>query len=176
MLSLCAVDPDCRVYQYREVYRTRLRPDELGRWAARELMTGQEKEPAAVVCDHDPVMKAEFERGAREEGRPIYLRQADKRDQKEGITAVQARFDRQADGRARIFFRPDALEKPDPTLDTKPHCLLAELAEYKYDENSIKDRPDPNCSDHAADAMRYIVMYANKSMSSGGSSPYSGNP
>jgi phage terminase large subunit len=176
VLLMAAVDPAGRLYFYREYYRTRLRPDELGAWAATELMTGREREPAAVVCDHDPVMKKEFEKGAREAGRHIHLKQADKADQKEGITQVQARFDRQLDGKARIFFRPDALEKPDPTLDTKPHCLIAELAAYKYDENSIKDRPDPNCSDHAADAMRYIVMYANKSMSSGGGSPYSGNP
>ncbi len=176
VLLMAAVDPQGRLYFYREYYRTRLRPDELGAWAAMELMTGREREPAAVVCDHDPVMKKEFEKGAREAGRHIHLRQADKADQKEGITQVQARFDRQLDGKARIFFRPDALEKPDPTLDTKPNCLLAELAEYKYDENSIKDRPDPNCAEYSCDAMRYIVKHVDKYMSHGGSSPYSGNP
>jgi phage terminase large subunit len=172
VLTMCAVDPDCRVYQYREMYKTRLRPDELGRWAARELNTGREPEPFAIVGDHDPSMVKEFERGAAEEGRRLHVQQADKRDQKEGITAVQARFDLAPDGRARLFLKRDALEKPDPAIDTGPNCTIGEIVEYKYDENSIMDRPDPKAREHALDALRYVCLYVDKNIPIGGPKPF----
>lgn len=156
-----AGEPAARAHFYREKYRTRLRPDELGRWAAREIVSGREPTPRAIVGDHDPVMVAEFERGAREEGHSLHVQQADKRDKKEGITAVQARFDRRPedDGKPRIFFRPDALDEPDPAIDTGPNCLIAELVSYKYDANSIMDQPDPKAADHALDAARYVCRW-----------------
>lgn len=182
-LVMCAAEPfkdaageaAARAHFYREVYRTRLRPDELGRWAAREVTSGREPEPLAIVGDHDPVKVAEFERGAREEGHPLHVQQADKRDRMEGITAVQARFDRRPDdgGKPRIFFRPDALVEPDPAIDTGPNCLIAELVSYKYDPNSLLDRPDPNAADHALDAARYVCRHLDENAGSlSGENPY----
>lgn len=166
-LVMCAAEPfagsagpDTRAHFYREVYETRLRPDALGRWAAREVMSGAEPAPLAIVGDHDPVKVAEFEQGARDEGYSLSVDMADKRDRMEGITAVQSRFDKRADDeKPRIFFRPDALVRPDPRIDTGPNCLIAELVGYKYDPNSLLDRPDPKAADHALDAMRYVCRY-----------------
>ena len=171
VLTMAAVDPDGRAYFYREFYKTRLRPDELGAWAAGEVTAGREPHPYSVVGDHDPDMVKEFERGAREAGVSLHVRQADKRDQKEGITAVQARFDRQPDGRPRIFLKRDALVKPDPAIDTGPNCTLAEIVEYKYDANSIMDRPDPKAADHGLDALRYCCREIDRAFPAGGVKP-----
>ena len=160
VLQVWAVDPEDRMYLVREVYRTSLRPDSLGGWAAEQILHG-EPEPEAVVCDHSPEHVEEFERGAKAKGRPIPLRPADKADRKEGISAVQARFDRQDDGRSRIFFRLDAVELPvDAELDDagRPVSTLTELVDYKYDPKRLDDEPQEH-NDHGMDAMRYAARY-----------------
>ena len=109
------IDPEGRMYHTREVYKTRLRPDVLGRRAKEWIDSGVEPHPVAVVCDHDTANEGYQEGFEGASGLSLSL--ADKADRKKGIEATQARFDRAPDeggtpGRARIFFRPGALDHP----------------------------------------------------------------
>jgi len=94
VLQFWAVDPEGRMYLYREFYKTRLRPDRLAVWAKEQIDIGNEPHPVAIVCDHDPERKVDFEKAC---GLPLEL--ADKADRLKGIEAMQARFDVQEDGR-----------------------------------------------------------------------------
>lgn len=158
-LGISAVDPDGRLYHYREVYQTHLRADKLGQWARAEVESGREPRPHGAVCDHDPEAKADFE---RESG--LALAMADKADRDRGIQAMQARFDVQADGKPRIFFRPGALaHDPDRALVDagRPTCCVEELVGYVWNPNFLKDEPIAE-NDHAMDRQRYVVVYADK--------------
>jgi phage terminase large subunit len=161
VLQMWAVDPLGRMYLYREFFRTNTRPDLLGKWAKGELEAGREPHPLAIVCDHDQERKADFEKASE-----LALELADKADRDKGIEATQARFDCEvrADGTAgqpRIFFVDEALaHEPDPNLEERgtPSCTVAELVEYRWDEDFLKDEPvDEN--DHGMDAMRYACRY-----------------
>lgn len=156
VLLVFAVDPEGRLYHTREVYKTRLRPDVLGRRAREWIESGAEPVPRAIVCDHDEERKADFERAS---GLTVSL--ADKADRSKGIEAMQARFDRAADGRARIFFREGAREHPaDQFLSDlgKPASCLEELVGYVWDEDFLADEPVAD-NDHAMDAGRYVCRW-----------------
>ena len=167
-----AVDPDSRMYLDHEWYMTELRAYSLGKHAAEYLLAGGVA-PTAAVCDHDPEMKAEFERGAKEAGWPIVLQMADKRDKKRGIQAMQGRFDFAAvDRRPRIFIRRKGLmHPPDPKLVDSGHptCMLDELTTYKYDKRFMNDEPEDQ-NDHACDAARYVQNHVDGGL--GGSEVY----
>ena len=139
VLQFWAVDPEGRMYLYREYYKTRLRPDRLGKWVKGELETGTEPQPAAIVCDHDEERKVDFEKASG-----LSLDLADKADRDKGIEAMQARFDVQDDGRPRIFFREGLLaNEPDRELvdSGRPTNALEEIVGYVWDENIHKDEP-----------------------------------
>lgn len=161
VLGLCAVDDDGRLYHYREVYQTRMRPDELGKWAKREIETGREKKPLAIVCDHDEERKVDFEKASG-----LNLELADKRDRDKGIEAMQSRFDLDEDGKPRIFFKPDCREtlrgkEPDSWLvdEGLPTSCLEEIVGYTWCEDYLKDTPIEE-NDHAMDCARYICRFA----------------
>lgn len=160
VLSMWGVDPLRKsITLFREVYQTRLRPDTLGRWAAKQAM--DDLRPEAIVCDIDERKQTEFEQAAREAGCSLVLRTADKRDRGEGITSVQSRFDLADDGQPLIFFVPDSLAQlADATLEegSHPTSTLAELVQYKYDPKFLKDEPQAG-GDHGMDVMRYVDRY-----------------
>lgn len=156
VLLVFAVDPDGRMYLVREIYKTRLRPDVLGRRAKEWVDSGDEPAPRAIVCDHDEERKVEFEKASG-----FALQLADKADRDKGIEAMQSRFDRADDGRARIFFRENTREnQPDSFLvdHGKPTCCLEELVGYVWDEDFLKDEPIAD-NDHAMDAARYVCRW-----------------
>lgn len=168
VLGLWAADPDGRMYAYREVYQTRLRPDQLGRWARREIDEGREPRPKAIVCDHDEERKADFERASG-----LSLELADKKDRDKGIEALQARFDDADDGRPRIFLRPDARETlrdkgPDRTLVDagKPTSGLEELVGYVWDAD-FKDDTPIDYNDHWCDQARYVERFVTANLGPG---------
>lgn len=162
VLQVWAVDPEGRMYLTREYYKTKLRPDRLAVWAKEQLELGLEPYPVAIVCDHDPERKVDFEKACG-----LTLELADKADRDKGIEAMQSRFDVQEDGRPRIFIKANCLaNEPDRTLVDagKPTCLVEELVGYVWDDNEKKDEPiDEN--DHACDSARYAARYVTANLS-----------
>lgn len=161
VLGIWAVDPEGRMYLTREVYKTRLRPDVLGKRAKEWIETGLEPPPRAIVCDHDEERKADFQKAS-----DLVVDLADKRDRDKGIEACQARFDRADDGRARIFFREASREHaPDSFLvdHGKPTCGVEELVGYVWDEDFLADEPIAE-NDHFADQMRYACRFVDSNL------------
>jgi phage terminase large subunit len=157
VLGIWAVDEEGRMYLVREYYKTHLRPDRLAKWVLGELETGREPTPRAIVCDHDPERKEEFEKACRDSQFRFSLEMADKTDRDKGIEACQARFDVQPDGKPRIFFRQRSLaNEPDRQLVDagRPTCGLEEMMAYVWDENELKDEPIAD-NDHLMDMLRY---------------------
>lgn len=155
VLQFWAVDGDGRMYLYREVYRTQVRAESVGAWAKQQLEEGREPRPRAVVCDHDPLMKAEFEKGSG-----LHLELADKHDLMAGIQVVQGRFDFAGDGRPRVFFAEDAVEQVDQGLSDagRPCSTIEELTAYRWDTNSVIERPEDK-DNHGADGQRYATRW-----------------
>lgn len=165
VLGMWAVDEKARMYGYREVYQTRLRPDQLGKWAREQVEQGHEPRPVAIVCDHDEERKVDFEKASG-----FALELADKRDRDKGIEAMQARFDVCEDGLPRVFFREDAREtlrgkEPDRFLVDagKPTSCVEELVGYVWDEDYLEDTPIAD-NDHAMDQMRYAARYVDANL------------
>jgi len=162
VLQMWAVDGDQRMYLYREVYQTNIRAESVGEWAKQQLELGKEPRPTAVVCDHDPLMKAEFEKGSG-----LRLELADKKDLMAGIQVVQGRFDRAGDGRTRVFYVEDAVHKIDQALSDsgRPCSTIEELTAYRWDTNSVIEKPLDK-DNHGADSQRYATRYVDKNLSS----------
>lgn len=165
VLQFWAVDCDRRMYRYREFYQTRIRAEAVGEWAKQEIESGREPRPRGAVCDHDPLMKAEFERGSG-----IQLELADKKDLLAGIQVTQERFDFAGDGRPRIFVADGAVVEVDQSLADagRPTSFVEELGAYIWDTNSVIDRPLDR-DNHAADAARYAVRWVDANL--GGPAP-----
>lgn len=158
-LQFWAVDGDGRAYLYREFYHTQTRVEQLARWAVAEMEAGREPRPEAVVCDHDPECQATFEKYSG-----LSLELADKADKDGGIEEVQARFDRAADGRPRLFIvddcRANAVDQS--LLDAgKPSCTQEELLGYVWDtRDPARPKDIPLDKDnHGMDSMRYMMKH-----------------
>ena len=152
-----AIDPDGRLYRYREIYETqRLVEDETKR--IKELSASEKIE--ATISDHDAEDRATMSKHG------IVTLPAQK-DVSPGIQAVKARLKVQPDGRPRIYFMRGTLVEIDPLLEgsKKPTCLLDEMPGYAWqktpDGKPNKEEP-VKLNDHAMDEMRYVVMYADK--------------
>lgn len=152
-----AVDPDGRMYRYRELYRTkRLVEDHAKR--IKELSAAEVIE--ATVADHDAEDRATLAR----HGVPT---QPAKKAVKEGIQAVSERLRKAGDGRPRIFFLRDSLVEVDPELAEaeKPQCTEQEIDGYVWapaqDGKAAKEEP-VKLDDHGMDAMRYAAMYVGR--------------
>jgi phage terminase large subunit len=161
VLCVWAVDPEGRMYACREIYKTRLRPDVLGKRVKQWLETGEEPYPQAIVCDHDEERKVDFEKASG-----LALSLADKTDRDKGIEALQARFDRTDDGRPRIFFREGAREhEADRFLADagRPTCGIEELVSYVWDEDFLADEPIAE-NDHFCDQARYSCRWVDSNL------------
>jgi phage terminase large subunit len=176
VLQCWAVDPDGRLYLYRELYRSRRLVEDHARDILRIVTRRdgewQEPKPRAIICDHDAEDRATLERHL---GMSTV---AATKTVSDGIQAVQKRLEIQPDGMPRIFFSPDALwnvdakgiarnHMKDPVLEDgkKPTCTLDEIPGYVWDTSGISgNRLDKNQretprkeNDHGMDAMRYVV-------------------
>lgn len=159
VLGVWAIDTEGRMYLTREVYKTRLRPDVLGRRAREWVESGLEPRPRAIVCDHDTAREGYQDGFERASG--LVLELADKADRKKGIEACQARFDPGADARPRVFFVESAREHPaDRFLADagEPTCGVEELVVYVWDANFLADEPIAE-RDHFCDQMRYVCRF-----------------
>lgn len=182
-----AIDPDGRMYRYREIYMTqRLVEDhadqilrlsaglDVETWSslskerkARAVAQGEKIE--TTVADHDAEDRATLKR----HGIPTV---AAKKEISVGLQALQARLKIAGDGKPRIFFLRDALVEPDPTLyrerpgDLHPCCTEHEFAVYIWapgtDGRPNKETP-VDLNNHGIDTARYAVRYADEGSGSG---------
>lgn len=147
-----AIDPDGRMYLYREIYRTqRLVEDH-----ARDINALSEGETyEATVADHDAEDRATLERHGIDT-------EAAHKAVTEGIQAVQERLKFAGDGRARLFILKDSLVERDSQLESKPASVLEELPAYVWAKGlhgDVKEVPVKK-DDHGCDTLRYAVAYA----------------
>lgn len=149
-----AVDPDGRMYLYREIYYTRRLVEDHAR-QIKELSAGERFE--ATVADHDAEDRATLERHG------IHTTPAHKAITT-GIQAVQSRLRPAGDERPRLFLLADSLVEADPELieAKKPYSTQQEFGEYLWpkghDGKPEKEVPiDDN--NHGMDAGRYAVAH-----------------
>lgn len=153
-----AIDPDERMYRYREIYMT-------GRTVADHAaqikdVCRRENEPApiAIVCDHDAEDRATFERETGLATVPAF------KIVSPGIQAVQNRIRKFGDGKPRLFLLRDSLVEIDTALQEarKPTCTEEEIEAYVWPqikpemEGQKVDAPVKR-DDHGMDDMRYAV-------------------
>lgn len=148
-----AVDPDGRLYRYREIYFTH----RLVESHARTILDATKGEPApvAIICDHDAEDRATLERHIGLPTIPAY------KGVSFGIQAVSERLQPALDERPRIFFLRDSLVERDPDLVEayQPTCTEEEFGSYVWDTRMGQkkgDQPVKNF-DHGMDTMRYMV-------------------
>ncbi len=151
-----AVDPDGRIYLYREIHHTgRLVEDHARR--IKEI-TKNDPRPRAIICDHDAEDRATLERHLGMKTLAAF------KSISPGIQAVATRL-RPAlpDGRPRLLICADALDERDPTLleKHKPLCLADEMESYCWDTRSgvRKGEAPVKEDDDAADCLRYVVCF-----------------
>ena len=149
-----AIDPDGRMYLYREIYMTR-RTVKVHAEKINELSKGERIE--ATICDHDAEDRATLaENGIASMGA--------KKDVQPGIQKVQERL-KLVNGKPRLFILRGSLVEVDQALvDGKnPFCTEQEIDGYVWEQpkdgRTSKEHP-VKADDHGMDAMRYGVMYA----------------
>jgi phage terminase large subunit len=149
-----ALDPDGRLYLYRELYGTRRLVED---WARQIVALSAGERYRVTVADHDAEDRATLERyGVRT--------QAADKAVSPGIQRVVARLVKHGDGKPRLFLLRGALVQHDEALATarKPLCLADEFPSYVWprgvDGKPDKEQPVKD-NDHGMDALRYAVMY-----------------
>lgn len=149
-----AIDPDGRMYLYREIYMTgRTVADH----AAQILRLSAGERIEATVADTD----AEDRATLRQCGIPTV---AAVKDVSPGIQAVQGRLRSAGDGRPRLTVLRDSLVERDPARAEarRPCCTAEEFDAYSWakaaDGRPNKEEP-AKVDDHAMDSLRYATMY-----------------
>lgn len=131
------MDPDGRLYLYREIYHTRRLVEDHARRIL-ELSCG-EPAPLAIVCDHDAEGRATLERDPGMATTPAVKGAGQKTP---GIESVARRLRRAADGYPRLFILRDSLDERDPELVAakKPGCTAEEFDSYVWDTRGNRAR------------------------------------
>lgn len=155
-----AVDPDGRMYRYREIYMTQRLVEDHARTIRELCKRENEPPPDAIVCDHDAEDRATFERHLKLFTVPAY------KIISPGIQAVQRRLRRDGTGRPRIMLLRDSLVERDQELSDagKPVCTDEEIENYVWPtpgsakaEARPKDEVPVKKDDHGMDGMRYAA-------------------
>lgn len=160
-----AVDPDGRLYLYRQIYRThRLVEDHAAQGMA---LSKDEPPPLAVIVDHDAEDRATFKRKTGKDTKAAH------KTVKDGIQAVASRLKIQEDGKPRLFvFRDGAIDdvqygvverEKDLEEVGKPSGTAEEFPTYIWDPRGdknpeMKDKPLKE-DDHGMDMTRYMVAH-----------------
>jgi phage terminase large subunit len=153
-----AIDPDGRMYLYREIYMTKrtvkVHADEIKRLSAGENIV-------ATISDHD----AEDRATLHENGIPTI---AARKEITVGLQAVAERLKVAGDGKPRLYVLKGAIVEPDRSLyreypgDTQPVNTEGEFGSYVWpdgkDGKPNKEVP-MDAYNHGMDAMRYMVMH-----------------
>ncbi len=161
-----AIDPDGRMYLYREIYFTgRTVKDHAsgvfdgdGKLIHKGILQLSEGENIeADIADHDREDRATLEQNG------ILTRKAHK-DISPGIEAVSLRLRVAGDGKPRLFVMRDAVAEVDEQLieDKLPTCTEQEWDGYVYPKAAsgkpVKELPIDK-DNHGMDAVRYAVAY-----------------
>ncbi len=150
-----AKDPDGRLYLYREIYRTQTIVEDHAK-RIREV-SRDEPRPSAIICDHDAEGRATLERHL-----PIRTLPANKTITL-GIQTVQAQLRPAGDGKPRLFFMADTVDRRDPALmeSKKPCCTVEEFDSYVWNTAANRKHGEEPLDEHnhGMDAMRYMVMH-----------------
>jgi len=152
-----AIDPDGRMYLYREIYRRGVIVQDHAATIT-SLSAGETFE--ANIADHDAEDRATLARHG------ITTQPAHKAVSV-GIEAVAARLRPAGDGRPRLFILSTALVHRDEQLaeSRKPTSTAEEFDGYVYpkgqDGKPMKEEPVKE-NDHGMDTARYAVMYAER--------------
>lgn len=159
VLQCWAVDPDGRLWLYREIYMTGRLVEDHARQILRIVAPeGKwlEPRPRMVICDHDAEDRATLER---------HLRMATVAAIKtvtNGIEAVQARLRVRRDGTPGLYLVRGALVEIDSALAEagKPKSTQEEMPGYVWappvNGRPAKEEPLKE-NDHGMDAKRYVV-------------------
>jgi PBSX family phage terminase large subunit len=161
-----AADPDGRLYLYRELYRTQtLVEDHAAR--IKELSAGETFQ--FTVADHDAEDRATLARHG-------ITTIAAKKQVQAGIQAVAERLRPAGDGKPRLFVFRDALVARDPLLEDgkRPVSTRHEVGGYVWNDKVKKEEP-VKADDHGLDAMRYMVMAANRAPVKQSKNPFYGH-
>jgi PBSX family phage terminase large subunit len=144
-----AIDPDGRLYLYREIYMTQ-RTVAQHAIQIKALSDGEYIE--TTVCDHD----AEDMATLRQNGIPTTPAI---KAVSTGLQAVMERMRKAGDGRPRFFILRDSLVETDGALvdAKKPTCTAEEVDGYVWSNKSTKEEPVKE-NDHGWDMVRYAVM------------------
>lgn len=152
-----AVDPDGRMYLYRELYHSRRLVEDHARQI---LALSWGENISATVSDHDAEDRATLARHG------IFTYPAQKAVSL-GIEAVSARLKKAGDGKPRLFLMKDCLVERDPYLveAKKPLCTAQEIEAYSWptavDGKPVKEEP-VKVDDHGMDSLRYSVMHVDR--------------
>lgn len=152
-----AIDPDGRMYLYREIYMTQ----RTVRVHAAEIHRVSEDERyEATIADHDAEDRATLvENGIR----TIAAQKA----VSPGLQAVETRMKLAGDRRPRLMLMRDTLNERDEYLaeHRKPLSTEQEFELYVWPKDAggktLKEAPVKE-NDHGMDAMRYAVAYVDK--------------
>lgn len=152
-----AIDPDDRMYLYREIYMSR----RIVADHAQQIKALSDTERYEVtVADHDAEDRATLARAG------IPTKPA-RKEITVGVQAVQARLRPAGNAAPRLFVFRDALVEPDEELRSakKPISTAGEFPGYVWtktaDGKPIKEVP-LGIDDHGMDAMRYAVRYVDR--------------
>lgn len=149
-----AIDPDGRMYVYREIYHAqRLVSDH-----ARQILTLSGSERYEVtLSDHDAEDRATLNRAGVKTQRAY-------KSVSPGIQACTERLRMGADGKARFFYLRDSLVERDEALaeSGQPTSMVEEFDGYVYPktvDNKEKKEEPVKLNDHALDAWRYATAH-----------------
>jgi phage terminase large subunit len=150
-----AMDPDGRLYRYRELYMTKRTVDEHA--AKVKAVSANDPLPRAVIADPEDA-----------DGRAVFSRVtgwstlAAHKDIENGIQAVKGRMRLAGDKKPRIFFLQDSLIERDQDLASRklPTCSEEEIESYVWATNAagIKEVP-VDANNHGQDCTRYVVAH-----------------
>lgn len=145
-----AIDPDGRMYLYREIYVTKRLVEELT-----EEILEYEGNISTTIADHD----AEDRATMNKHGIPTV---AAKKEVLRGIQTVKSRLKVQGDGKPRLYIMRGAIVDPDPELDGMPQGAEGEITAYSWDKyvdgKPNKEQP-VKMFDHSMDSMRYAAVF-----------------
>jgi PBSX family phage terminase large subunit len=155
-----AMDPDGRLYIYRQHYHTKMLVEDHARIIKAVSHWGEKHGdplPRAIICDHDAEDRMTLERHLG-----LYTTAAHK-TVSDGIQATASRFRVAGDGKARLFVMRDSLVQPDQDLASRklPMKLEDEPESYIWDtRQGMKKGEQPlKESDHALDCVRYLCAH-----------------
>lgn len=153
-----AIDPDGRIYIYREIHKTKTLVEDHAQVIKRVSRWGQDGGdplPREIICDHDAEDRATLQRHLGLMTMPAHKSVSD------GIQAVASRLRAAGDGKPRVMIMRDSLVECDRDLaEAKlPTCVQDEPESYIWDTRQGMKRGEAPVkeNDDGMDCLRYIV-------------------